>query len=138
MICSTCGRSCHVNLYNTWTRKGSLSRTDWTPYDLAGRDITEGYCPSCGSDNNSSSVFKWTKIGNVTPRAQLWQQSTIKDVAHRVGTDKCADKYNPAFGCDCSQVKENFYQTGLSHSRSKDSMYSSLSHTWSKQSPYNI
>ena len=136
MICSGCGRSCHVNLDETWTRKGSLTRTSWTPFDFAGKDITEGFCASCKSSNNSLSAFQWTKIGNVTPRGQLWKQATVKHVPHRVGT--CTGKYNPSLGCNCGHVKENFYQTGLSHNQSKDGMYSSLSRTWHKQSAYNI
>ena len=113
MICSGCGRSCHVNLDETWTRKGSLTRTSWTPFDFAGKDITEGFCASCKSSNNSLSEFQWTKIGNVTPRDQLWKQAIVKDVSHRVGTcGKCTGKYNPSLGCNCGHVKENFYQTG--------------------------
>lgn len=49
MICSGCGRSCHVNLDETWT--------SWAPFDFAGKDITEGFCASCKSSNNSLSAF---------------------------------------------------------------------------------
>ena len=70
---------------------------------------------------------------------QLWKQTATKDVTHRVGTcGKYDGQYNPSLGCHCDQVKENYQQTGLEHTHSKDWMYSSLSRKWSRQSAYNI
>ena len=69
-------------------------------------------------------------MGNVTPRGQLWKsimeinygnQAATKDVIHRVCTyGKCDGQYKPSLGCHCDQVKENYQQTGLEHTHSKD------------------
>ena len=41
MKCTNCG-SDYVDLDETWSRKGSLQRNNWVPFE--GRVIREGYC----------------------------------------------------------------------------------------------
>ena len=116
MKCIGCG-SDHVNLDETWTKRGSLNRGDYNPFR---QGIYEGfhtgtYCSSCLL-NNSRSTYGWNTSTNVTPRNQLWKQIVTKDVPNRY-------------------TKENYGQTGLTHNR-KPGNFLSINQTWSNQKQY--
>jgi hypothetical protein len=116
MKCVGCGSN-HVNLDETWTKKGSLTRGKWAPFN---QTIYEGfqsgnYCSSCLT-NNSLAALSWTSIGNVLPRNQTWNKISVKDVTSRY--PKCN--------------KENY---GLVHKR-KPGNYLGINKTWSGQRPY--
>jgi hypothetical protein len=117
MKCRGCG-SDHVNLDETWTKRGSLTKGGYNPFR---QGIYEGfqsgtYCSSCMANNNSRAACSWTTEANVTPRNQLWKQIIIKDVPN-------------------SYAKENYVQTGLTHQR-KPGNFLSINQTWSNQKKY--
>ena len=115
MKCSGCGSS-YVELDDTWTKKGSLTRASTT-------SIYEGfqsgnYCSSCVS-NNSRAGDSWTSAGNVTPHNQLWKTIIIKDVPHLY--PRCS--------------KENYGKTGMVNER-KPGEYVGIKQTWAPQPKY--
>lgn len=119
MKCAGCGND-QVNLDETWTKKGSLSRGDYVPFR---QGIYEGfqsgaYCTSCMS-NNSRSAYSWSPAANVSPRNQLWKQIVTKDVPHRY--PRCS--------------KEKYEQTGMTRER-KPGNFLEINQTWSKQKKY--
>ena len=117
MKCSGCG-SDHVNLDETWSSKGSLTRGTWAPYrcNLYEGFQVEGYCASCRA-NNSRNAFAWTPVQQVSPHHQIWNKIIKKNVPTRTCT------------------KENYGRTGMVHTK-LPGHYLGVNQTWAKQPRY--
>lgn len=118
MKCAGCG-SGHVQLDETWTKKGSLTRGYWAPYYLDNiyeGFHGEGYCSSCVAKNSRAGY-----VNQVTPRNQLWKHAILKDVNHRYPQN----------------TKEGFqgYGVGMVHNAGHDT-YHTIHTTWEKQPRY--
>lgn len=56
-------KNSYVNLENTWSRDGSLSRACWTPYTLKGKEIVEEYTVKNSYVNLENT---WSRDGSLS------------------------------------------------------------------------
>ena len=118
MTCMGCGSS-FVNLNETWTQEGSLSRFNWNPFS---QDCKEGYLPSaCPSCNRFGTIkaLSWNQAAQVAPNHyQIWNKIIQKDA-----------KY------PCVKTKEHYQETAIVN-KNDTSQYCKSSNIWMPQPRY--
>lgn len=120
MACMGC-RSSAVNLDETWTQQGSLSRNNWNPFNNL---IAEGFqgtnqCSTCKS-NQSIKALSWTDAGQVAPnKYQIWNKMIVK---------------NTTVPCK-KQTKENYQETAIVNT-GYPGQYLPEYKTWGRQGRY--